>query len=146
MLKNVLILVLLLAVTTVLGIFTFRWRHADYFFLREVRTRPGAEHRARLLEIAAKGREEEQRFTAINTMLAEALMLLGRDEDDAELRGRAVDILRKQVELNPGDLGVLQAYAEALAVNGQTEEADKIFRRLLETLRTRNVRAKEGQS
>lgn len=146
MIKNLLILALLFVAVTFLGIFTFRWRHTDYFFLREVCRQPQAEHRARLLEIAAKGRENQQRFTAINTMLAEALMLLGRAEDDAGLRQQAADILRKQVDLNPGDLGVLQAYAEALAVNGQSEEADKIFRRLLDTLRAHNVRLKEGQS
>jgi len=146
MLKNLAILILLLVVTTFAGIFAFQWYHADYFFLRRVYRAPKPDDRERLLVIAAKGYQNEQRYTAMNMMLGEALMRLGRAERDDALLQRAREILRKQVKLNPQDPGVLQGYAAVLVASGRTKEADEIFRRLLDVLKVRNVRSKEGPS
>ena len=119
---------LLLGLTTLLAVGSFHLYYADFFYLRKVYRSPTQADRARLLRIAERLDYHDQRNTAISMMLGEALMRVG----ETDLAARIISV---QVGLNPGDLGILRAYADALAAQGRAEEADRIFRRILDALR-----------
>ena len=129
--KRFLIILLLLSVTTALAVGSFRWWHRDFFFVRDVYRSPRPADKERLLAITAKGYHNKQRYTAMSVMLGEALRRVGETQ-------RAVEVLKLQTRFNPGDVGILQAYAEALAANGETDRADHIYSSLLEKTASKN--------
>lgn len=118
------IALLLLAVTTPLAVWSFRLYYRDFFYLREVYRAPAPADRERLMEIADGLDYRDRRNTTAGMMLAEALLHVGEEE-------RGVKIIRSQARLYPDDPGILHALANALAEAGETEEADRIFRRLM---------------
>ena len=128
--------VVLLIVTTFLGVGSFHLYHRDFFYLRSVHTRADISHRPRLLRIAAELDYNDPRHTAVSMMLAEALIRINE-------AGLAEKIIAAQLQLYPEDAGLLQAHADALAAKGDVEAADRVFRRLLQLLREKNSTEKK---
>ncbi len=126
--RTFLVAAVLLVATTWLSIGSFRLYYRDFFYLRKVYLSATEKDRQRLIRIARKLDYRDQRNTATSMMLAEALMSAGEQR-------RATRILSEQVALNPDSLGIRRAYAEALAVQGRAEEADREFQKLLRSLR-----------
>jgi len=138
--KPVAVIFALFALTTALGVMSFRWYYRDFFYLRTVYRDPQAADRERLLAILKKGYHDRPGNAAMSLMLGEALMRAGETR-------HAVRVIRRQVKRHPDDPGVLWAYANALAADGRTREADRIFRDLMERLPdNQNPRASETPS
>jgi Tetratricopeptide repeat len=122
--KNIIIVLALLALTTALVVVTFRWTHQDFFYVQSVFTEPGPDDREPLLAIYKKGYHRDQRHTALSMMLSEALIRIGEPQ-------KAASVVSWQVELNRADIGILKAYADHLTADGRYDEAERILTDLL---------------
>ncbi len=130
--RSILVAGILLVVTTAVSVGSFRLYYADFFYLRDIYREATEKDRIRLLRIARNLNYHDQRNTSTSMMLSEALTRVG----EPEIAGRMMSV---QVDLNPDDLGILRAYGETLAALGRTDEADHIFRKLLQALREETV-------
>jgi len=129
--RPIAVVTVLFITTTILGFLSFRWYYRDFFYLRRVYRAPQPQDRKHLLAILEKGYHNRPGNVAMSLMLGEALMRVGETR-------RSVEVIRRQVKRYPDSVGILWAYANALAADGQAEEADRVFRDLMTRLSGRS--------
>jgi predicted Zn-dependent protease len=115
----------LIVITTALSVLSFRAYHRDFFYLLDHHKRVTSVNRAHILRIAERVDVQDTRNAAVSMMLGEALVNVGEVE-------RGITVIETQVRLHPDDMGILEAYADALARTGRRSQADLQYRSLLE--------------